>query len=484
MYGHEVCKVALIRTLQINESRLEVALKKQKHCDTYDDCRGKNIGGYNKIPLWKRENVRKHIESFPKYVSHYTRNQTDSKFLSSELNLAKMYRLYKRKYESENPVGNSTYKKIFYQDFNLRFKVPKKDTCLKCDVYIAKIKSSSGPERLMIEEWHRDHLELADQLRKQMNADLELAKVNDKVETLPFDMEKILQIPKIPTSIMYYKRQLNMYNLGIHVGSRGKGIFNIWLEFEASKGTQEVGSSLKKFIETIGHPVTTLILWSDSCGGQNRSIKFVLMMIYVLQNHPSLESISMRYLQSGHSFLPNDSEFGDVECSLKTFGKLYTDVDYMNVMAKCRTENQFRVERMHPDDFFSVKVLQEATTNRKKDINKNKINWLETHEIFIEKSRPFIMNMRKKLDGAFQSVNIQRRGPPVDFKNLKLDELWPMGKPLSNEKVNDLKELLKLNLIPEGKREFYAFLDHTPTREFIDDVDGFGEFVDFEFENE
>lgn len=155
---------------------------------------------------------------------------------------------------------------------------------------------------------HKDHLIQAESFREQLNADLELAKVDDEVETLPFDMEKILTVPRIPTSITYYKRQLNLYNLGIHVGSSGKSIFNIWLEYEASKGSQEVESCLKKYIENIKAPVKTLILWSDSCGGQNRSIKFVLMMIYTLQNHPSLKSISMRYLQSGHSFLPNDSD--------------------------------------------------------------------------------------------------------------------------------------------------------------------------------
>lgn len=480
MFGHEVCKVALIRTLQINESRLVTALNKHKHCDSYTDGRGQTRSGFNALPLSKRVEVQKHIESFPKYISHYTRSQTESKYLNSELNLSKMYRLYKISHE--NLVSKSYYKKIFYQDFNLRFKVPKKDTCVKCDCYIAKIKNSCGAERLMVEEWHKDHLVQADSFREQMNADLALAKVDDEVETLPFDMQKILTVPRIPTSITYYKRQLNLYNLGLHVGSTGKSIFNIWLEYEASKGTQEVGSCMKKYIESIKSPVKKLLLWSDSCGGQNRSIKFVLMMIYLLQRHPSLESISMRYLQSGHSFLPNDSDFGDVECSIKTAGRLYTDTDYIKVMEDCRIENKFCIERLHGDDFFSVKQLEEATTNRKKDTDNVKVSWLDTHEILIEKSDPFTIKMRKHFQGVFQSVNIKKRGPPIDLQSIELDNLWPFGKPLSDEKVKDLKELLKLNLIPNDKKEFYAFLDDIQTREFVDDIDGFGEFIDFELE--
>lgn len=75
-----------------------------------------------------------------------------------------------------------------------------------------------------------------------MKKDLELAKNDNQVETMTFDQQKTHPVPKVPTNIAYYKRQLNLYNLGIHLGSSGSGIFNIWLENEAGKGTQEVGS--------------------------------------------------------------------------------------------------------------------------------------------------------------------------------------------------------------------------------------------------
>lgn len=479
IFGTVVCKIALLRTLQISETRLSTALKKQMHCDTYADCRGKVSGGANAFPVSKTEEVRAHIASFPKYVSHYTRAQTESKFLCSTLNLAKMYKLYK--IDSESPVSKSSYKRVFYRDFNLRFKVPKKDTCYKCDFYLAKIKTAVGADRVMLEEWHNQHLEQAELLSKQMKKDLENAKIDEDLETLPFDMQKILQCPKVATSIAYYKRQLNLYNFGIHVGSSGQGIFNIWLETEASKGTQEVGSCLKKFIQSISRPIKRLILWSDSCGGQNRSIKLVLMMIHILQNHRSLETISMRYLQSGHSFLPNDSEFGDAETYMKQYEAIYTDRQYIDIMEACRIENKFVVNRMSAKDFFSVKNLEAAITNRKKDTSNQKINWLDTHEILLEKSQPTVIQMRNKIDGVFQSVNIEKGRGKLDLKSIILNELWPEGRPLSKEKIKDLKEMLLL--VPDEHKHFYDFLDHVPGADFIDDVDGFGESIDFEVES-
>lgn len=83
-----------------------------------------------------------------------------------------------------------------------------------------------------------------------------------------------------------------------------------------------------------------------------------------------------RYRQPGHSFLPNDDEFKDVECKLKKKQNLYTDVDYIQLMKSCRVNNPFEIRRLCKDDFFSSKLLEEAITNRKVDINKGKISWL------------------------------------------------------------------------------------------------------------
>ncbi len=189
----------------------------------------------------------------------------------------------------------------------------------------------------------------------------------------------------------------------------------------------------------------------------------------------------MRFLVFGHTFLPNDSEFADAERAIKKIVHLFTLDDYTTTGANCRTDNPIYIERMHSNEFFSVKTLENVITNGKVDVNKAKINWLETHEILIEKSDPFIIIMKKKVNGDFQNVNIIRLAAPVDLKNIELEELWPMGKPLSTEKVKDLKQLLEL--VPDDKKYFYSFLEDVTTRDFIDDVDGFREFLDFDLQD-
>lgn len=176
----------------------------------------------------------------------------------------------------------------------------------------------------------------------------------------------------------------------------------------------------------------------------------------------------------------HDSDFGDFECTLKRHEKVCTDVAYMKIMEDCRIQNKFQVNRMTPQDFFSITPMENVITNRKVDINKKKINWLETHEILLD--HPNIIKMKKKINDDFQSVDISKARGQTDFKSVKLGQLWPNGKPLSKEKQKDLMEMVEL--VDDEDKPFYDFLRDVDTSGFIDDVDGFGETIDFELEEE
>lgn len=77
IFGQEVCKVTFLRTLQINGSRVDLAKNKQMHADSYVDFRGHSAGGWNALSQSKEDEVCAHITKFQRYVSHYTRSQTE-----------------------------------------------------------------------------------------------------------------------------------------------------------------------------------------------------------------------------------------------------------------------------------------------------------------------------------------------------------------------------------------------------------------------
>lgn len=101
-------------------------------------------------------------------------------------------------------------------------------------------------------------------------------------ETLTQDMEKSSWTSKTANQ----QRQLSVYNEGIYQETNVQSYCFIRKKGIAGRRAQEVDSCLKVMIQQYLSPVTEeLILWSNSCGGQNRNVKVVLFLKSVLKTN-------------------------------------------------------------------------------------------------------------------------------------------------------------------------------------------------------
>lgn len=477
-----VCREMFVKTFGISPCRVNTAIKKFHGRAPLTDQRGVKQGGQNKISGDKVEEVISQINQIPKYISHYARTKTDAKFLPPDMTISKMYDMYCQ--ECEQPVSITKYKDIFYSKFNLRTKPLKKDTCNLCDSLNMQMENEKNEEnKQKLTEKHKKHVdegEYAQALRKE---DFKKAKELIEYECLTFDLQKTLPLPRIPTNIVFYKRQLWVYNAGVHSGSDNRGYCYVWPEGVAGRGAQEVGSCLMKHIQDKLSPeVKHLVLWSDSCGGQNRNIKLTLLLKHILHSSQHLEDITLKFLYSGHSFLPNDSDFSDIESALKHQQRLYLPLDYINIMKDCRRKNPFIVTEMNSNDFVGVINIEKGITNRKISVNGEKINWLSIRSIGLKKNEPFLLFVQQNtFDDPIQEVNIKKikrgRQPQNDVDVfLNLVKLWPQGKAIAEPKLVNLKEMY--HLIPSDCLSFYQNLKGNPNIE--EDVDGYNtENLDF-----
>ena len=94
-----VCKTAFLRIHDLSAGRVDRALKAFSEAggSPHMDKRGRHTPG-NKTPEDDLHFVKEHIRSFPQYQSHYSRaDNPHRQYLSPELTITKMYRLYRQK---------------------------------------------------------------------------------------------------------------------------------------------------------------------------------------------------------------------------------------------------------------------------------------------------------------------------------------------------------------------------------------------------
>ena len=137
--GHIVCKDMFHNTLNVSEQYVKTCLLKADEGGVIHSNHGlMNKTGNHHLTVDQRDLIKDHIKSFPVMESHYLREQTNRQYLSSDLNVMKMYELYTHKYTNVLPnlPKEPSYRKIFLDNFNLGFHRPKKDQCSTCLTFI------------------------------------------------------------------------------------------------------------------------------------------------------------------------------------------------------------------------------------------------------------------------------------------------------------------------------------------------------------
>ena len=109
-------------------------------------------------------------------------------------------------------------------------------------------------------------------------------------------------------------RKLNVYNLTVYDYRNGQGHCNVWSEVDAIRGSNEIASCVFSYLNELRNQFKDVILFSDSCGGQNWNKNFLSMLWYALGTM-RFRSIEHVFFVSGHSQNEGDSMHFTIERS-------------------------------------------------------------------------------------------------------------------------------------------------------------------------
>lgn len=449
----KVCRKTFCQIFDISHKKVQVLTQKKKQGETvYVDNRGAAKKPKKYFPEL-REQIRRHIESFPYEENHYSRKKSEKKFLSPDLNMNRLYIAFKKKH----PQTIATYRffcEVFKTDFaHLRFGRPRSDTCSCCDLLQNKLRNSNNQtDKTQFRQKLELHQASAESAREKMQEDgTESQQPNSAFSVISIDLEQVLFIPTLTHTQMFYSRQLSCYNLGIHISDNSSACMCLWNESITGRGGNEIASAVFKILLSgVFAFKRNLTIWSDNCIGQNKNRMMIFLMVYLVATG-KFDSIQQKFLVSGHSYLSCDRDFAHIE-KRKRVTKTFVPKDIEKMITEALHSNPFIVHPLEKQDFRDFQLACDSVLNTTK-LSIASVSWIK-----VSKEDPIKIKTKKSFDDSetWTVCNILKRGKTLsDIKALHIPQLQCKSK-ITQEKLRNLEDML--DYIPLKHLSFYEDL--------------------------
>ncbi|KAI4455165.1 dna-directed rna polymerases i ii and iii subunit rpabc2 [Holotrichia oblita] len=337
--------------------------------------------------------------------------------------------MYKDIPSETSKVSFSTFKRLFYTEYNIGFSSPAVDACGTCMNLKNAAKLKQGDEKGKVLTALRIHKVRSNEFYKLASEDI------PQSLSFCFDLQQVQPLPKSPIQDAFYLRQISFYAFCcVDMGSKRPTFFT-WDETQARRGATEISSAILSYLRSLNFDNCKLLrLFCDGCAGQNKNSYVVHTLTYWLRNEapPSVLEIILHFPVRGHSFA--DRVFGRVGkilkkttviCDPEEYNELYRQVDEVQRLGK-----EWKL--------YNVKQLSDVVYSKLVGMKNFKRLRLKR----IEKGNQKIVKDIGYQFYRFQSDNDEfhtmlKRGKSENFK-LKF---FPLGNPITEEKKQNVKTL-------------------------------------------
>ena len=347
-----VCKEMFLHTLGKRTDGFLSAFFKatawREGTDAFLDHRG---GPTRKRP-WLECEVVAHIQSFHPQISHYTREHAPlRRYLEASLSVRKLHSHFIQSNPFSKP-SYETYRKIFRKQ-RISFGSPKADVCDLCIWGERHRLTKHGPNMPACIDCGK--LCLHQKYVVTGRAEYKSDKKRDLPESTAIfavDMQKVLLLPVMHGKAYYFVSRLVCFNETFASLRNSTDTCVLWHEAIAGRNGSDVSSSFALIIRRFSDRIQDFIFWADNCAPQNKNWILFSSLIQLVNSPAGPASVTMKYLEPGHTFMKADSIHGCIGRKLKEDPVLYDFLDLTNLVRQSKLE--MTVLPMTPGDILPL----------------------------------------------------------------------------------------------------------------------------------
>lgn len=114
-----------------------------------------------------------------------------------------------------------------------------------------------------------------------MKFETDQKKNDDSFLCASFDLQKVRNTPCGKSMLLYYSREISVYNFTVYESGTKDGFCYIWDKTNGKKGSNEICKGLNKYLKNLDDKkpkIKSIALYADNCSGQNKNKQIIAMI--------------------------------------------------------------------------------------------------------------------------------------------------------------------------------------------------------------
>ncbi|CAG9763025.1 unnamed protein product [Ceutorhynchus assimilis] len=367
--NHAVCKKFFLATVGYD-------LKNDKllrHiCEDTSSLKPKidNRGQFKRANKVNTDIIRDHIQTFNPSIHHYRREHAPLRlYLPTDINIKMMYDDFKLKHGMN--ISYELYRKEVAA-MNISFTKLGHEECFACETFSLHSKAT-GHTKETAEDTCQECTTWKEPQQKYREARKEYAKDGAKEDELCFsaDLQKVIMLPRCDMfkEVIFIPRIIVFNETFVPVGKKTSGPENypyafVWHEAISGRSKDDLVSIFYNFLLCL-RDAKHITVWLDNCAAQNKNWSLFSFFVYIINSSLlNLQTLDIKYFQSGHTFMSSDSFHHQIELSLKKRKKVYDFQDFLDCV-KSSNSKKVNLKEVKLDGFYTFTDYTSQQTLKK-----------------------------------------------------------------------------------------------------------------------